>query len=223
KKGNMQIYNEPLNPYSMTLKKGLQHLKHQFQARQYYMSGEDELVNFKCEFDKCEPPIPSNINEDVLLDDIYTLFPHYPNMQVHWKIEVSCIVPYKRTIDTERNNLPISDLDIEFIPSNQKTKFNPLLYECDLHKLKRIEDTVNSELKLLFHEIIKNGYLIDLITYRSLISEENIKQQIHINEKNPDELILNDLILTILNELKILYHDDIHKQMGYPLQLHQIC
>ncbi|ETO34645.1 hypothetical protein RFI_02447, partial [Reticulomyxa filosa] len=229
KKGNMQIYNEPLNPYSMTLKKGLQHLKHQFQARQYYMSGEDELVNFKCEFDKCEPPIPSNTNEDVLLDDIYTLFPHYPNMQVHWKIEVSFIVPYKRTIDIGRNNLP-KNVPFQDISLNQKTKFNPLLYECDLHRLKLIEDTVflinqksNSGLQLLLHEVIKNGFLHDLIIDRLSISRKKIKKQINYNEKNPNELILNDLILTILNELKILYHDDIHKQMGYPLQLHQIC
>ncbi|ETO07258.1 hypothetical protein RFI_30134 [Reticulomyxa filosa] len=48
-------------------------------------------------------------------------------------------------------------------------------------------------------------------------------QTIHFNEKNPNELILNDKLLTILNELKILFHDDTHKQMGYPLQLHQIC
>ncbi|ETO01269.1 hypothetical protein RFI_36171, partial [Reticulomyxa filosa] len=176
KKGNMQIYNEPLNPYSMTLKKGLQHLKHQFQARQYYMSGEDELVNFKCEFDKCEPPIPSNVNGDVLLDDIYTLFPHYPNMQVHWKIEVSCMVPYKRTIGIERSILP-KNVPFQDILSSQKTKFNPLLYECDLHQLKCIEDTVNSDLKLLFHEIIKNDCLCDLATFE--FTNEKEEQQLH--------------------------------------------
>ncbi|ETN99057.1 hypothetical protein RFI_38430, partial [Reticulomyxa filosa] len=130
------------------------------------------------------------------------------------------MVPYKRTIGMERNDLPKNDdLDIEFIPSNQKTKFNPLLYECDLHKLKIIEDTK------LFHEMIKNDYLCDLITTRPTESHKNIiKKQINYNEKDENgELILNDKILTILNELKILYHDDIHKQMGYPLQLWHIC
>ncbi|ETO16712.1 hypothetical protein RFI_20627, partial [Reticulomyxa filosa] len=89
----------------------------------------------------------------------------------------------------------------------------------------------NNNLQKLFHEVIKNNYLCDLITaqYKQNKKEEkqfydNIKEQIKYNEKDENgELILNDLILTILNELKILYHDDIHKQMGYPLQLSSIC
>ncbi|ETN97819.1 hypothetical protein RFI_39707, partial [Reticulomyxa filosa] len=76
----------------------------------------------------------------------------------------------------------------------------------------------------LFHEMIKNDYLCDLFTTRPLISHKKIKEQINYNEKDENgKLILNDKILTILNELKILYHDDIHKQMGYPLQLFHIC
>ncbi|ETN99765.1 hypothetical protein RFI_37702, partial [Reticulomyxa filosa] len=158
--------------------------------------------------------------------DIYKHLPHYPIIQVHWEIKYYFMVPYKRTIGMERNSLPKSDdLGVEFIPSNQKTKFNPLLYECDLHKLKIIEDAVhikvirNNELQNLFHEMIKNDYLFDLFTTRPSTSHEKIKEQINYNEKNSSGLILNDKILTILNELKILYHNDIHKQMGYPLQL----
>ncbi|ETN99049.1 hypothetical protein RFI_38438, partial [Reticulomyxa filosa] len=138
--------------------------------------------------------------------------PHYPIIQVHWEIISAFMVPYKRTIGIERSNLPKSG-QFQDISLNQKTKFNPLLYECDIYKLKIIEDTINikvtrnNELQKLLHEVIKNVF----------------KQKINYNEKNPNELILNDLILTILNELKILYHDDIHKQMGYPLQLNEIC
>ncbi|ETO00184.1 hypothetical protein RFI_37266 [Reticulomyxa filosa] len=134
-------------------------------------------------------------DSDVLLHDIYKHLPHYPIIQVHWKIFYKFMVPYKRTIGIGRNNLSKSDgLGIEFIPSNQKSKFNPLLYECDLHKLKIIKDTVNA--KKLFHEVIKNGYLCDLITsqYSNNKKEEkqfydNIKQTINYNEKDKDDIV----------------------------------
>ncbi|ETN99837.1 hypothetical protein RFI_37630, partial [Reticulomyxa filosa] len=154
--------------------------------------------------------------------------PHYPIIQVHWEIIYASMVPYKRTVGIERNKLP-KNVPFQDISLNQKTNFNPLLYECDIHKLKIIQDTVtvkltrNNHLQNLLHEVIKNDYLYDLITKRSLRFQENIKKDINFNEKNSNELILNDKILTILNELKILYHDDIHKQMGYPLQLSNIC
>ncbi|ETN98955.1 hypothetical protein RFI_38532, partial [Reticulomyxa filosa] len=127
----------------------------------------DELILFECEFDKCKPAISLKINDsDILLHDIYKHLPHYPIIQVHWEIILLSMVPYKRTIGMKRNDLPKSDdLGIEFIPSNQKTKFNPLLYECDLHKLKIIQDAVNTKmtknknLQKLFHEMIKNNYL----------------------------------------------------------------
>ncbi|ETN98480.1 hypothetical protein RFI_39016 [Reticulomyxa filosa] len=106
------------------------------------------------------------------------------------------MVPYKRTIGMERNDLPKSDdLDIEFIPSNQKIKFNPLLYECDLHKLKIIQDTVdikvtrNNNLQKLFHEMIKNDYLCDLFTTRPSTSHTKIKEQIKYNEKDENDIV----------------------------------
>ncbi|ETO00749.1 hypothetical protein RFI_36691, partial [Reticulomyxa filosa] len=216
----------------------IQHLKDKLQIQEHALNGADELILFNCEFDNYEPPLSSNLDQNILLHNIYKHLPHYPNIQVYWQIKGGFIVPYKRTIGIERSNLPkgISIQDI-VIPSSQKTKFNPLLYECDLHKLKIIEDTLhsiklpsNNGLKLLFHEVIKNDCLCDLITlqYTNNKREEEqrqqiIKQQIHFNGKNADELILDDEILTILNELKILYHDDIHRHMGYPLQLHHIC
>ncbi|ETO00587.1 hypothetical protein RFI_36853 [Reticulomyxa filosa] len=139
------------------------------------------------------------------------------------------MVPYKRTIGVERSDLPKSVPFQDKIISFKKTKFNPLLYECDLHKLKMIGDTIhvkltrNNNLQKLLHEMIKNSCLCDLINTKPM-SHINIKKQINYNEKDENgELILNDKILTILNELKILYYDDIHKQMGYPLQLWHIC
>ncbi|ETO34646.1 hypothetical protein RFI_02444 [Reticulomyxa filosa] len=226
-------HKEPLNPYSITFKQGIQHFKDKLQMREHFLLGTDELILFECKFDKCKPEIKMN-NEDILLHDIYKHLPHYPIIQVYWKIISAFMVPYKRTIDIERSDLPKNvDLDIEFIPSNQKPKFDPLPYECDLHKLKIIQDTVdanvtkNNSLQKLFHEVIKNGYVCDLITFKYTNNKkvekqfyDNIKEQINYNEKDENgELIVDDKILTILNELKILYHDDIHKQMGYPLQL----
>ncbi|ETO00806.1 hypothetical protein RFI_36635 [Reticulomyxa filosa] len=177
--------------------------------RSYFTNGRDELILFECKFDKCKPAISSKVNDsNVLLHDIYKNLLHYSIIQVYWEILYYFMIPYKRTISIERNHLPKSDdLGIEFIPSNQKSKFNPLLYECDLHKLKMIRDSIdvkltrNNDLQKLFHEVIKMQFY------------DNIKQTIKFNEKDKNgKLILNDKILTILNELKILYHDDIHKQ-----------
>ncbi|ETO30907.1 hypothetical protein RFI_06213, partial [Reticulomyxa filosa] len=166
----------------MTLKQGLQHIKHNLQIRSHFIDGRDELIYF-------------NVN----------------------------------LINVNQNNLPKSvPVQDTVISSNQKPNFNPLLYERDIHKLKIIQDTVeikltrDNSLQKLLHEVIENGYVRDLIDRQS-ISHKNI-QQINYNEKDEDgTLILNDNILNILNELKILYHDDIHKQMGYPLQLYHIC
>ncbi|ETO05156.1 hypothetical protein RFI_32237 [Reticulomyxa filosa] len=186
---------EPLNPYLITLKQGFKNFKNKLQLRKQYMGEGDESIIFKCENNKCEPPIPFNINEDILLNDI---------------------------TDKSKN---ILNKDI-IISSNKKSTFNPLLYICDIHKLKIIQDSVlsiprssDNYMKLLLHEVIKNGYINDLITYQYLYN----KEEIHYNENKPNELILNEKILTILNELKILYYDDIHKYMGYPLQLFDIC
>ncbi|ETN97386.1 hypothetical protein RFI_40141, partial [Reticulomyxa filosa] len=234
-----RTHKESLNPYSITLKQGMQYVKDKLQMRNHFINGGDEVLYFQCEFHKWSPEISSTIlNKDVLLYDIYKYLPHYPIIQVHWEIKGYFIVPYKRTIGIERSNLPKSvQFQDMIISSNKKPRFNPLLYECDLHKLKIIRDTIyvkitrNSPLQKLFHEMIKNGYLCDLITFQYANNKkeekqfyDSIKQEINYSEKDENgKLILNDKILTILNELKILYHDDIHKQMGYPLQLHHIC
>ncbi|ETN97460.1 hypothetical protein RFI_40069, partial [Reticulomyxa filosa] len=148
---------------------------------------------------------------DVLLHDIYKYLSHYPIIQVHWEILGVFMVPYKHTIGIERSDLSKSG-------------------QFQDKKLKIIQDSIhitlarNNNLQKLFHEVIKNNYLCDLITKNLLPKGEKIiKEQINYNEKDPNELILNDKILTILNELKILYHDNIHKQMEYPLQLWHIC
>ncbi|ETO03408.1 hypothetical protein RFI_34002 [Reticulomyxa filosa] len=183
--------------------------------RSHFMSGEDELILFECKFDKCKPAISSKISKmndsDVLLHDIYKHLPHYPIIQVHWEILGLFMVSYKLTIGIERSNLPKNNPTQDKIISS-KTKFNPLLYECDFHQLKIIQDIVNVKttrnngLQKLFHEVIKNGYLCDLIPKKiQSTGEEIIKKQINYNEENNGvELILNDMILTILNELKIL-------------------
>ncbi|ETO12514.1 hypothetical protein RFI_24861, partial [Reticulomyxa filosa] len=225
------IHKEPLNPYSMTLRQGADHIAGILQMRAHFIFGADELI-----YVNCRPAIPlKKNNEHALLHDIYKHLPQYPTVQVHWEIDECFVVSYKHTISIERSHLPEkTDLDVEFIPSDQKTNFNPLLYERDLQKLKVMQDTIhikmtrNNPLQKLFHEVIKNDYLYDLITLQYQKDKkklyENIKKQINYNKKDENGgLILNDKILTIVNELKILYHDDIHKKMGYPLQLWHIC
>ncbi|ETO21818.1 hypothetical protein RFI_15385 [Reticulomyxa filosa] len=202
-----KTHKEPLNPYSITFKQGIQHVQHNLQMRNHFMFGMDELILFECKFDKCKPAISSKISKmndsDVLLYDIYKHLPHYPIIQVLWEIKGYFMVPYKRTIGIERKDLPKSnDLGIEFISSNQKTKFNPLLYECDLHKLKIIEDessvkvTRNNNLQKLFHEVIQNNYLCDLITFQSKQNKKeekqfynNIKKQMNYNEKDENDIV----------------------------------
>ncbi|ETO36286.1 hypothetical protein RFI_00776, partial [Reticulomyxa filosa] len=161
---NNSTHKEPLNPYSTAFKQGIRHVQHNLQMRIHFMSGMDELILFECEFDKCKPAISSKISKmndpDVLLHDIYKHLPHYPIIQVYWEIISIFMVPYKRTIGIERNNL-VKSIPFQDIVLSSKTKFNPLLYECDLHKLKIIEDTVNiklirnNQLQKLLHEIIK--------------------------------------------------------------------
>ncbi|ETO20139.1 hypothetical protein RFI_17081, partial [Reticulomyxa filosa] len=170
------ILKKPFNLYSITLKQGLQHLKNQLQMRRESNGHGNELVKFECKFNMCHPQIPSNVNENILLSDIYKYF-YYLNMQVYWKINYYFIVPYKNTISASTQRTNIKDIGDINILSNRKPKFNPLLcyvFDCFIKY---------NALKELLHEVITNGYLIDLI----------------------------------------LYHDDIHKQMGYPLQLHEIC
>ncbi|ETN99075.1 hypothetical protein RFI_38412 [Reticulomyxa filosa] len=223
-----------LNPFSMTLKQGFQHLQNQYQLYIHFIVGTNEVIYCKFVPNECSPSIELYMNAgDVLLRDIYKHSPHYPIIQVYWKIKCITMVPYKCTIAIERNNLPKSILSKDKIPLNEKPKFNPFLYKCDLHEVKIIQDnstpvrlSIDNLLKSIFHEIIKNKYLCDLISEddaANLRVHKEIKRKINYNKKNSNELILNDKILTILNELKTLYYDEIHKQMGYPLQLYHIC
>ncbi|ETO14383.1 hypothetical protein RFI_22983 [Reticulomyxa filosa] len=231
KANNTQNYTESLNPYSITLQQGIKQLKDKSQVIKRFEKGTDELIYFKFDFEKCKPQIASNLkNENILLHDIYKYLPHYPSIQAYWEIDFRFIVPYQRTFSIQRNYLP-TDLPnkTRSIPLNERSKFNPLLYEHDFQKLKTIDDTLHSKiikenkLQKLLHEIIKNGYLCDLIIKYPSNTHQKIKQQINYNENNEDELILDDKILIILNEAKQLYHNDTHKCMGYPLQLHNIC
>ncbi|ETN98214.1 hypothetical protein RFI_39300, partial [Reticulomyxa filosa] len=63
KDSNEMAHKEPLNPYSITFKQGIQHVKHNLQMRSYFMNGMDELILFACEFDKCKPAISSKISK----------------------------------------------------------------------------------------------------------------------------------------------------------------
>ncbi|ETO33805.1 hypothetical protein RFI_03299 [Reticulomyxa filosa] len=159
KDGYNRIYKESLNPYLTTLKQGLQHIKDKIQKRDHLMFGTDELVTFQCLFEEWSPQIESNMGDkNLLLHDIYKHLPHYPTVQIYWKVKQGLIVPYKRTVDIKRVNLPKK--------GDKKSTFNPFLYECDINKLQIIHDALHfkingiDELKKLLHEIIKNNYLL---------------------------------------------------------------
>ncbi|ETO29215.1 hypothetical protein RFI_07913 [Reticulomyxa filosa] len=235
-----QTRKESFNPYAVTLEQGIKYLKYKYQMLEHFIYGMNELVYFEFEFDKCQPQLTSNMtHKDASLHDIYKHVSHYPIIQVYWNVTALFMVPYEQTIDAKRAHLPTvvyANDGYKLSVFNKKPIFNPFLYECDLHKLKIIEDilhlkiTRNNSLKKLLHEVIKNNHLSSLITYRHVNNKQEkkrrykkIKQQINYNKDNPNKLILNDKILTILNEVKILYHDGIHKHMGYPLQLENIC
>ncbi|ETO31224.1 hypothetical protein RFI_05897 [Reticulomyxa filosa] len=220
-----QIHKDPFNPFSISLKQGCQYFKDKLQKREHFVHGADELIEFKC-------IEPHTNNEDALLHHIYKHLPCYPTVQVHWTIMGYFVVPYTHTVSIERTHIPKRSIHIDStaIPLNEKCMFNPLLYECDVQKLRVMQDALHFKLRLdnqlhrLLRELIKNGYLADLTSEKPAISSAEIKEQIHYNEKDENsKLVFNDQILTILKDIKKLYHDDIHKQMGYPLQLWNIC
>jgi len=224
---------EPLNPYSMTLKQGLQNIKDKLQKQEHFSGGKDELIVFECFYDKCNPRIPSQVSDQVLLHDIYKHVHHYPRIQVTWEIKCVFMVPYERTIGVERTSIPEYKNNDVIYKSNEKYNFNPFLYETDLHKLKLMQDKIysnwtsaNNEMKKLLHEVIKNGFLWDLYGGNLLNTPENeekIKKEVQYNEKEPDQLILNDKTLTIIKHVRHLFHSKTHKHMGYPLRLVDIC
>ncbi|ETO01095.1 hypothetical protein RFI_36345, partial [Reticulomyxa filosa] len=154
-----QIHKESLNPYSMTLKQGLEHLKKKIKMQEHFKYGTDELIYFEADFEKFQPPLAENINEDLLLCDVYKHLPHYPIIQVYWEIKGYFMVPYKHTIDIKTNNLPKSvGPDLKFISFDRQFTFFPLLYKRDLNKLKNIQNILDSKKKInyklqrLFHE-----------------------------------------------------------------------
>ncbi|ETO33027.1 hypothetical protein RFI_04080 [Reticulomyxa filosa] len=224
----MCLHKEPCNPYWMTLRKGLDRLKKKYEMAAEYDNGAKKLIAFENKYEQCNPVIPLYTNENMLLHDIYKNVDHYPKVQVSWKIIGISIIPYKCTKRIFLRN--IKNNKNERIDLKERPAFNPFLYKYDLHKLKPVHFAIHTnfactiELKQLLHEIITNGYLLDLISKKlPNTNQDIIKQRIRYNEQNPEELVLNDNILTILQKVKILYHNDVHKYMGYPLQLHHIC
>ncbi|ETO03007.1 hypothetical protein RFI_34403, partial [Reticulomyxa filosa] len=95
-------------------------------------------------------------------------------------------------------------------------------------KLRKIERFIHGKDKLIFQSLLKNKPSYPSFQHTNKKQEEKrlykkIKRKIHYNENNPNELKLNGKLLTILNGVKKVYHNDIHKHIGYPLQLHEIC
>ncbi|ETO09894.1 hypothetical protein RFI_27483 [Reticulomyxa filosa] len=236
-----QTNYEPVHPFITTFKQVFERLK-----RKMRIKG-DELLMFKCVFDKCKPPIPSNVSENTLLHDIYKDMPGYPQVEVVWIIESFCIIPYERTFHLNRNKFLNRDkkdlattLELEF--ANRKLHLNPFLHRDDYYTFQQkqnflisnlnIHEEMSNEqiLKDLLYEIIQKGYLCDLITNENKLDESKIKETIKYEEKKSEQhgnekykLILDDSVLTILRQVKCIYHSPIHKHMGYPLTLHHIC
>ncbi|ETO06956.1 hypothetical protein RFI_30436, partial [Reticulomyxa filosa] len=227
---NLKIHKEPLNPYSMTLKQGLQKMKDKLlQIAGDAMSGKEEVIALDCDFNKCQPPIQAYINvDDMSLHDMYKHLLDYPNMQVYWEIEGTFMIPDKHVIDVRESKIGHAvDVDDMLTPLIERPAFNPFFYACDLHKCKLTQNVEplsdENAMKNILQKVIRNGYLCDLINKNQTNAHEMIKQKLHYNENNVNELIMNDKVLTVINDVKQLYHADIHKYMGYPLQLHHIC
>ncbi|ETO23053.1 hypothetical protein RFI_14130 [Reticulomyxa filosa] len=226
----MKTHKEPVDPFSATLRNGLQTLEYKLRTKEYFLNGKDEVIWSKCKFENCQPPIPSTTGDDVVLHNVYKELSEYPHIQVSWDIDYDCMVSYGYTLDV---NVPQSDDHEDGATSfGNKVQFNPLLYECDIQRFELVQSqmalrqTTNNGLKTLLHEMIKNGHLNDLLNEDTKLKEEDqekIKKDIQYDKQNADQLILDDTILTILKEVKQLYHCHTHKQMGYPLQLHHVC
>ncbi|ETO20165.1 hypothetical protein RFI_17055 [Reticulomyxa filosa] len=227
----------PLNPYTTTLEQVFKQLKEQLPIYESIASEVDELIALRCEYTKCVPPIPSNVSTKVLLNDIYKDVRHYPQIEVMWVIQCCFLVPYDRTYSfgndrfskTVKKELPSLEL------TNEKIQFNPFLSESDQNKIEgtyplmthislQFETSNTDTLKDLLHEVIKNGFLRDLINNESKdFDEGKIKEIISFNQTQSRQLILNPEVLTILKRIKHVYHFNFHKRLGYPLDIHKIC
>ncbi|ETO00077.1 hypothetical protein RFI_37382, partial [Reticulomyxa filosa] len=62
-------HKEPLNPYSITFKQGIQYIQHNLQMLHHFVDGTDELISFECEFDKYKPEISSKISKISKMND----------------------------------------------------------------------------------------------------------------------------------------------------------
>ncbi|ETO32388.1 G-protein beta WD-40 repeats containing protein, partial [Reticulomyxa filosa] len=219
-----QTYKEPFNPYSATFKKAFEHLQKKIQAQEHFKYGADELIDFKCDYSKCNPPIGlDSVKDDALLHVIYKYDYHSPITSVYWEINSAFMVPYARTVDIKGAYLPKIFQTQTVTASGENFPPEQLSYMCDMKQLKRIQDSMYSTLvpsktpmKNICHEIINNGHLASL-------TDEGTEQKLYFNKDNIDELTLDNTKLTIINQIKQIYHLDMHKHMGYPLQLHHIC
>ncbi|ETO06898.1 hypothetical protein RFI_30492 [Reticulomyxa filosa] len=194
----MQTFREPLNPYSMTMRQGLENLEDKLLRKEQVFFGVDETAQFECMFNDCRPPLSSDMDTNILLHDMYKHLPSYPQVEVLWNLFYNTIVQYKHTINPEIEKREIqknSKLTNMKSISNERAEFNPLLFECDVHKIKIIEDlffskyfTNKNKMKALLHEIIKNGYLCDLI-YEQEITSKKARTKMHEKIKKESNLI----------------------------------
>ncbi|ETN97446.1 hypothetical protein RFI_40083, partial [Reticulomyxa filosa] len=111
-----KIFKEPLNPYSVTFKHGIRHFKDKLQVRDRFVHGSDEPIYFKCKTE-----LSSKISNE---NNMYSWYP--TNAQLILKEII-----YQKVFQ------------FKIFIRHQKTKFNSLLYESELHKLKHIQGIVN--------------------------------------------------------------------------------
>ncbi|ETO07198.1 hypothetical protein RFI_30192 [Reticulomyxa filosa] len=223
-----QTHKEPLNPSSTTLEKASKQLQNKIQAQEHLRCGTDELIDFKCDYSKCKPPIDLNsVRDDTSLYSIYKSKFYFPIISVYWEINSTFMVPCARTIAPIENRA--SHL-------NEKPKLSLLPHAQSKEQSKCIQDcarlcwsSCNTSLKNLLHEVIKNEQLCILAApvnnqdRQGAAFYKEIKEKLCFDEENRAKLVLNYSILPIINQVKQSYHLYIHKHMGYPLQLHHIC
>ncbi|ETO34770.1 hypothetical protein RFI_02319 [Reticulomyxa filosa] len=207
------IYKFPLNPYVATFENAKEYLKDKLEIIEYLGNETGKLTS--CNFSKSGLSTVFAADRKGLLHNECKHIPHYPSIQVHLKLAYKCIVPYERTIGTEGYSMLkiIFNENID-IPAIEKPGFHPFLYKRDTAKLYFIPDnlyatqrSIKNNLKHLLHEVISNGYLCD----QNITNLQEEKKAIHENIKQQ------------IYRVKQVYRSDVHRCMGYSLELHHIC
>ncbi|ETO09501.1 hypothetical protein RFI_27877 [Reticulomyxa filosa] len=236
------MFRIAVNPYTATFDDTQKKIEEYLRIMFHSFAGIDQVLYCYHHAKRCEPPIPESVRGDTILNDVYQSDPNYPNICVTWDVSCFFMAPYERTVEAKVKHKKPMNIDHYLLQSEEKKiDFNPFLYINEVAVIRMIDaetfllsnklfeamlkEQDTKMLKALFHEVIANGYGMDLVDDKKSksINIKVLKQNIKYDENNKDQLILDENILHILKIAKDLFHSDIHKSMGYPLHLFHIC